>query len=131
MEKINSVDFPFADLDPSNTNQDGISVASESLEKLLQWIWKSEDLKFAFIRFISMSAAMHPELLNDQTYQELAKKLNCTRSLISRNVVDFQDTFGVHFRRSKKESSRKSYQAASFKNQKRGNHKFLKKFKFV
>lgn len=128
-----SVGFDFGEIDrherggplTAELECDAVTVASEGLEKLLFWIWENGNFKSSFIKFVAMSAAMRPELLDDQSYLDLAKKLDCTKALMSYNVCQFQKLFGVHFRRSRTETQCKNFKAAQLKRVSFGNKKFL------
>lgn len=92
-----------------------IEIASDGLSELLNWVWQTKDFKTAFVKFVAMSAVMRPELLDDQSYLQLAKKINCTKSLISHNVKTFEAEFGLHFRRSRRAGGCEVMSAARFK----------------
>lgn len=112
--------------------RDTTEIASDGLEAMLLWIWSNRNMKYAFVKFVAISALMRPELLDSQSYAELGKKLSVSTDCISRNALEFQERFGVHFSRRQGLSAgrEKKLQAArlsGFKN--RGNAKFLRKEK--
>jgi hypothetical protein len=45
---------------------------------------------------------MRPDLMGNVSYAKLGKECGVTKSLLSKLAVEFQDEFGVHFRRSMK-----------------------------
>lgn len=132
---VNSIDFDYDSTDRGNPltaelERDPAAIAGDGLERLMRWLWQSSDMKGSFIRFVAMSAAMRPELLDNQSYNDIAKKLNVTRATISSFAVQFQKKFGVHFRRSKRAGSSVKYAAARFYNRDsrvftKGSRKFL------
>ena len=104
---------PLADETERPTNY---AHAGDALELLLLWIWSKPDFDVAFNRFVSMSAVMRPELLDNMSYVQLAAKLGVTKACISKNALDFSRAFGLRFRRSHAGASKNVLmQAARFK----------------
>jgi hypothetical protein len=126
-----SVNFDFDAIDGHGVKSedwDSIKEASDGLQKLLLWIWESRDFKNSFIRFVAMSAAMRPGLLDDRSYAQIAKKIKCTKSFISYDVKLFERKFGLHFRRSRRAESSEAFRAARFKNNHGPNSKNKNRF---
>ena len=103
--KTGVVDFPYEEVDRGNplaAELEKNETAGDALHDLFLWCWSTPSFKFSFVRFVAISAVMRPDLLDDLSYEQLAKKLNCTKALISYNAKQFQKEFGVHFRRSRR-----------------------------
>ena len=98
---------------------DQIPVLADALARILHWCWhnKSERLLAipqAMHRFTAMCAVIRPDLLNDMSYQQIAAKLGVTKACLSKNAIQFQDNFQLHFRRSRRHETRAIFAKAQF-----------------
>src|ERR1022692_1150070 len=93
---------------------DSKSLAADALRDIWAWFWEQPNFKVAFLKFVAVTGVMRPELLDSESYAQIGKKLNCSRSNISRLAIKFQDAHGVHYRRSKRDGAREKYSAARF-----------------
>ena len=92
---------------------DQIKDLASALSRILQWCWmngynNNRPNKSSYVHFVAMTAALRPDLVGDSSYQKLGKDLGVTRAWMSRLALQFQDEFGCHFRRSRRQGSRKS-----------------------
>jgi len=101
-------DFPFDDLDPHQPeriapNAADKALAADALMRMLQWCWPREhatgSFRAAFTRFAALSSSMRPELLDNGSFKSIGERLGVTRALLSKYSVEFEQTFGVQFRR--------------------------------
>jgi hypothetical protein len=112
------VDFDYEAIDRGNPitaelerNPDDIHGMSEAFDKILFWCWsgnggKRRKSKASFARFVALTAAMRPDIFGNMSYKQIGKELRVTKAWMSRLALEFQDEFGVHFRRSRVEGSR-------------------------
>lgn len=70
------------------------------------------EVRIAFTKFVSMVAALRPELLDNQSYQTIGRLLGLTKAAVSNAALQFSDRFGIHVRRSRRESTRATFAQA-------------------
>jgi hypothetical protein len=113
--KFGSVDFDYDAIDRGNplvavledAPEDKVKTLAVAFDRILRWCWKTQtdrcrQNRAAFFRFAALTAAMRPDLMGNVSYAKLGKECGVTKSLLSKLAVEFQDEFGVHFRRSMK-----------------------------
>jgi hypothetical protein len=114
------VDFDYGAVDRGNPltaeiegghSADQIKDLASAMSRILQWCWvngynNNRPNKSSYIHFVAMTAALRPDLVGDSSYQKLGKDLGVTRAWMSRLALQFQDEFGCHFRRSRRQGSR-------------------------
>lgn len=89
----------------------------EALSAILRWVWrngqKQRRPRPAVTRFMALSAVLNPDLFDGDSYQVIgAEFVGVTKAAVSKAAVQFQDEFGVHFRRSRKETAREHFRNA-------------------
>ena len=113
--KFGSVDFDYDAVDRGNplmaaiedAPEDGVKTLAVAFDRILRWCWKTQmdrcrQKRASFFRFMALTAAMRPDLMDNASYAKLGKEYGVTKSLLSKLAVEFQSEFGVHFRRSMK-----------------------------
>ena len=79
---------------------------AEALNQILQWCFTGGKQRVGrqtvCNRFVSMCAVLRPDLVGNKNYRQIGKMFRIRKSIISRYALDFQDRFGVQFRRSQK-----------------------------
>ncbi len=79
-------------------------------DEVLFWCWnvkcadgsfKVRTIRSAQNNFLIMTALVKPEILDGMSYEEIGMKAGITRQNISRVANDFQNEFGLTFRRSR------------------------------
>jgi endogenous inhibitor of DNA gyrase (YacG/DUF329 family) len=121
-------DFPYDQIQLNGETKEFFDQASENvrstagtaLAMILEWCW-SGGFETAQRRFAVASAGLRPELVSDQSWQEIAERLNCTRAALSKAAINFQKHFGIKFSRSRSESARRHMAAAMQGNKNRRN----------
>jgi len=115
------VDFDYSHIDDllqgnPFPEESPMATAGDGLGALLRWCWAKhgEDgtqnerlrvtLKTSFRRFIVLSILLHPDLLDGMTFEEVAKRIGCTKSSLSKTGIQFSKHFGMHFRRQRRVS---------------------------
>jgi len=92
--------------------------AAAALRELLAWCWRDGRLakrpESGFVKFVAMSAAVCPQLLDGFTYEQIAAKLGVTKACLSKQAVLFQDHFKLKFRRSRTLEQRQRMADAQF-----------------
>lgn len=72
----------------------------------LQWVFLSPcgrrwKMQRAFVRFVCLTAALHPEMFANRSYKEIGIELGVTKQCLSRLVVQLQKRYGIQFARSR------------------------------
>ena len=102
------VDFDYGAIDGGEDEPDDrVKTLAVAFDRILRWCWKTQmdrcrQKRASFFRFMALTAAMRPDLMDNASYAKLGKEYGVTKSLLSKLAVEFQSEFGVHFRRSMK-----------------------------
>lgn len=116
-----SVDFDYEAVDRGNPlaaelerSAEEVRTLAEAFDKILFWCWsgnngKRRSSRASYARFVAMTAAMRPDIFGDMSYKQIGKEIRVTKAWMSRLALEFQDLFGVHFRRSRVEGAREVF----------------------
>ena len=96
-----TTDFPYAEIDGEHKEPTATELAGEAFGRMMAWVWEDPCYSSAFRKFIAVTAVVKPELLGNDTYEQIGKKSGCGKAAISRSAVAFSDHFGLHYRRSR------------------------------
>jgi len=96
-----------------NASNDVRVEAATALGLILEWVWQS-GFESAQRKFAILSAGLRPELLNDESLEQIATRLGCGKAALSKAGLLFQKTFGVKFSRTRSAEARQ-HMAASMK----------------
>lgn len=94
--------------------EDAVELSTEGFSKFLIWVWitptgKPRNPESAKLRFLAATATVCPAIFENQSFNKIAKGMGFTRAAISKLSVEFSDSFGVHFRCSKRQGAREVY----------------------
>lgn len=124
-----TVGFPFDEIDRGNPlaaelEREEIGDMAEAFDRILFWCWSCgkarRDCKASFIRFVALTAALRPDIFNNASYKQIGADLKVSKAWMSKLAVEFQDEFGVHFRRSRREGARETFRNARLKSVQNG-----------
>jgi len=121
--RFGSVDFDYNAVDRGDpltsvleeaAPEDEIKTLAVAFDRILRWCWRTQldrcrQKRAAFYRFMAMTAAMRPDIMDNVSYAKLGKGYGVTKAQVSKLAVEFQDEFGVHFRRSMKSGTRSAF----------------------
>jgi hypothetical protein len=94
--------------------------AGEVLRQVFQFCFNSprkkfgaRELKTAAMRFALIASSLRPEVLNDATHGELARRIGRTKAAASKAIVNFEDKFNLQLARCRSQESRERMAAAA------------------
>lgn len=112
-EVVPTTDFQYPDDEPNGAAlDDAIPNLAAALKEILGWIWTSQRPNAALVRLVSMTATLRPELMNNQTFEQLGAQLGVTKQSISYASTAFERRFKLQFRRGRTATARRSMSAA-------------------
>jgi len=84
---------------------------AEGLRAILSWLWSdgynSHRPRAALIKLTAMSATLNPELFDNKTFEQIGKLLKTKKQNLSNAAVEFEERFGIQFRRGRTAAARK------------------------
>lgn len=98
--------FQSLDGDKRNNHRDKFADLAGLFRERLQWVFLSPcgrrwKMQRAFLRFVCLTAALHPEMFANRSYKEIGIELGVTKQCLSRLVVQLQKRYGIQFARSR------------------------------
>jgi hypothetical protein len=127
-ERILVSEFDYDAIDRGNPlaaelERDEMPAAADALGRVMDWCWREpkgnrRDQPTAYRHFLALSAVMRPDLFDNVSYTTLAKENGITKAWISKLATQFQDEFGIHFRRSRRQGSRDVFRQAQLNRRK-------------
>lgn len=126
-EEFASEDFDFEkvfrslDGEKRAAARDRLADLGELFRERLNWVFQSPcgrrwTMRRAFLRFTCLTAALHPEMFANRSYQELGAELGVTKQCLSRLVGQLQKRYGIQFARSRSAVGRQHMSTAQKKN---------------
>lgn len=93
---------------------------ADAFAEILDWCWqgpknKNRHVRSASLKFATMSALLRPELAGNKSYKEIAAEFGVTKQRLSAIAQEFQERFGIHFRRSRREGACESMRQSRLK----------------
>ena len=123
-ELTQSTDFDFDEVDRAlglveAAPPDARQQAGELVREIFEFCFKARgkkfsasELKTAAMRFAIVVSGLRPDILNDATHGELAKRLSRTKAAASKASVKFEDKHGFQFARSRSLQAREAMRVA-------------------
>jgi hypothetical protein len=122
------VDFDYDQIQLDSPTREFFGQASQDVRDdvatafgmVLEWCWHrgfvSAQRKFAVV-----TAGLRPDLVDNESWEQIGERLGCGKAAISKQAQNFQNTFGLKFSRTRSEDARR-HMAASM----RGNRNHRK-----
>jgi hypothetical protein len=97
---------------------EAISEASGIFSAVLSHCWLDCNGKLrkpdaALRRFCALSMLVKPDLFAGASYNSMGARIDCTKAALSKLAIEFSDKFGLHFRRSRRDSARRTFKRVS------------------
>lgn len=97
-----------------------VADASSAFSAVLSHCWvdthgRTREPKAAMLRFCALSMLVKPDLFPKVSYGVMGRKIDCTKAALSKLAIEFSDRFGLHFRRSRRESAREKFRGVARK----------------
>lgn len=93
---------------------DKTKIAAEGFKRIADWCLRNNKNKLrtaqsAAVRFEAAVALLFPEMLDHLAYSSIGARHGVGKAAMTKAATEFSDTFKSHFRRSRREESRKKF----------------------
>lgn len=85
-------DYNLLDGIATGDDPDATAKASDAIARLLEWIFARRSVRGALVRVTALGAALRPDLLDDRTYESLARECGITKQALSKCALNFSRT---------------------------------------
>jgi hypothetical protein len=101
-----------------------MSDAAACFSLILEWILKTGSLQLAGARAAALACYLDPVNNNrfGSTLSQIAEQASCTRAALSKALLDFRDSAGIHLSMGKLSGSRQKYRDTQIKCLEAGRH---------
>jgi len=114
-EAVKTCEFDYPG-EPGAVAPGDIHDLAEGLRAILGWLWSdgynSHRPRAALIKLTAMTATLNPELFDNKTFAEIGKTMHTKKQNLSNAAVEFEERFGVQFRRGRTAAARQKMREA-------------------